>query len=341
MKIEVAENLIYSYLKHIEGCRVVQTNWKSSSRWDISDADKALAKELFNKINTNEQFKEIFGTSSFEQLIKQAEIDVLGINLAESEVIGIDIAFHENGLNYPGGVDENINRVLKKILRTVLVMQCYFREVDKFKSIFLTPKVSSNTEEQLSNKLKELKDIINDETITVEFISNQQFFEKYVNPIKSVINFDSDTSELFVRSLKLLSLDKNNQTNNNNPVNAPIDRSQINGEDAPIAGLIGIGQLAQRIMSKLSIENRLTIEQITNLQDGNYCSNSLGVNFPILRNTTNGIFDERRYRRYYARDVYFNEFYLTSQWYERHRGNLKEWLRTTNLLQYFKDYFPE
>jgi hypothetical protein len=36
MKIEIGESLVYSYLKHIEGCRVVQTNWKTSGLWAIT-----------------------------------------------------------------------------------------------------------------------------------------------------------------------------------------------------------------------------------------------------------------------------------------------------------------
>lgn len=47
MKIEIAENLASSYLKHIEGCRIVQTNWTTSNTWKTTEYDEKLAKEKF------------------------------------------------------------------------------------------------------------------------------------------------------------------------------------------------------------------------------------------------------------------------------------------------------
>ena len=77
MKIEIAEILVASYLKHVEGCRIVQTNWKTSGNWNITEYDKEQALELFEKIKQSSLLSSIFKNNSFEQLIKQAEIDVL------------------------------------------------------------------------------------------------------------------------------------------------------------------------------------------------------------------------------------------------------------------------
>ena len=52
MKIEIAESLTYSYLKHVEGCRFVQTNWTTSGKWIITTAEKERAKILFDKFTT-------------------------------------------------------------------------------------------------------------------------------------------------------------------------------------------------------------------------------------------------------------------------------------------------
>ena len=99
MKIEIAENLVYSYLKHIEGCRIVQTNWKTSGKWSITEYDEKQATSLYTKIKTHKEFEKIFRKNSFSQLIKQAEIDVLGLNTTENAVYGIDVAYHSGGLN--------------------------------------------------------------------------------------------------------------------------------------------------------------------------------------------------------------------------------------------------
>jgi hypothetical protein len=34
MKIEIGESLFLSWLRHVKGCQLVQTNWKSVSEWD-------------------------------------------------------------------------------------------------------------------------------------------------------------------------------------------------------------------------------------------------------------------------------------------------------------------
>ena len=39
MKIEMGESLFYSWLRHVKECQIVQTNWKVSSQWQLSDAD--------------------------------------------------------------------------------------------------------------------------------------------------------------------------------------------------------------------------------------------------------------------------------------------------------------
>lgn len=38
MKIEMGESLLQSYLKHVENCLVSQTNWKTSSNWNIDSS---------------------------------------------------------------------------------------------------------------------------------------------------------------------------------------------------------------------------------------------------------------------------------------------------------------
>ena len=66
MKIEIAENLVSSYLKHTEGCRIVETNWKTSNTWKTTEYDEKIASDLFDKINNSEFFGGIFKQSSFE-----------------------------------------------------------------------------------------------------------------------------------------------------------------------------------------------------------------------------------------------------------------------------------
>ncbi len=136
MKIEIGENLIASYLRHVEDCRIVQTNWKTSSQWKITEYEETKSRALFDKIKSSPLFNEIFKNNGYDQLIKQAEIDVIGLNTTEKSVFGIDVAFHNAGLNYI----DTTNTVLKKIFRTIFVLQTYFSDFNKFNAYFITPK---------------------------------------------------------------------------------------------------------------------------------------------------------------------------------------------------------
>ena len=42
MKLEVGESLGYSYLRHVQRCWLVQTNWKASEHWDKRLTDDEL-----------------------------------------------------------------------------------------------------------------------------------------------------------------------------------------------------------------------------------------------------------------------------------------------------------
>ena len=50
MKIEMGESLFYSWLRHAKECQIVQTNWKSSPKWDFecSEEIEEMLKELDN-----------------------------------------------------------------------------------------------------------------------------------------------------------------------------------------------------------------------------------------------------------------------------------------------------
>jgi hypothetical protein len=79
MKIEIAESLILSWLRHVQGCAVTQLNWKPSPSWTLAD-EHALRQE-FERIRTlaSETIGvPIFKQGEFAQFVRQAEIDVLG-----------------------------------------------------------------------------------------------------------------------------------------------------------------------------------------------------------------------------------------------------------------------
>ena len=316
MKIEIAENLIYSYLKHIEGCRIVQTNWKTSGEWSITEYDKKQARMFFNKINNSNEFKNIFGNSSFEQLSKQAEIDILGLNTTENTVYGIDVAFHAAGLNYKG-VDGSTNKVMMKIFRTIFIMKSYFSGFDKFNSYFVSPKVNPAVYSPIIKKVNLANSIINDELISVKFIANEHFYETIVDPLVVNIKDEHDTGELFSRALKLLQLDPRESHKNDSQNNIKI-RKNITKKNKTTDDRMKIGQFVQCNIRKLFADGLITDKEIVKLQNKKYSKEIFDQNYEFLRSNDKKITGNDGRNRYYAKEKFCNGYYLTSQWVERH-----------------------
>jgi|TARA_B110000240_G_scaffold192722_1_gene237358 hypothetical protein len=321
MKIEIGESLTYSYLKHIEGCRIVQTNWKTSGNWVTTEFEKEQSKLFFNKVKKSSVFDDIFKNSTFEQLLKQAEIDVLGINTAENTVYGIDVAFHSAGINY-GSKEETTDRIIKKIFRTIFVMQTYFSEYDKFESIFITPKVNPATQTLIDKAINQAKEIILDENIRIDFIANDRFYNEIVTPVVDNIKNENDTSELFARAVKLLQLDKKGRLNIDK-THMPEKKSSTNKRT--VNGM-KIGQFVQHVFRDAFEKGLISLNQIRNLQELQYSIDTFNSRYEVLRTKNKKIKDENGRNRYYTSELYCGDYYLTSQWVEQQWDHLLKWL---------------
>ena len=94
MKIEIGESLIFSWLRHVLGCPIAQTNWKPSPRWPIR-GEPGLAAD-FDKLREIARQRlgfEVFKRSDFQQFIRQAEVDVLGLRSGEAGLAAIAVDF--------------------------------------------------------------------------------------------------------------------------------------------------------------------------------------------------------------------------------------------------------
>ncbi len=214
MKLEMGESLILSWLRHVKKCQVVQTNWKISNEWSIYKKD--VAEKFFFKVK-DDIGNEIFKQSSIEQLLKQSEIDVLGLTFEEGKIKNlyvVDIAYHGAGLNY-GSAEETRKRIIKKMARSAITIMRSF-DVINANIIFTSPKINNNIYIPLQRDFKILNEISLDGGygFTFELIANNEFYLQIVEPIIALSSTIADTSELFLRSVQLLKLsEKNKQTN--------------------------------------------------------------------------------------------------------------------------------
>lgn len=204
MKIEIGESLLFPWLKHIKECQIVQTNWKASHKWDLHN--KEVLEQLM--VTSDQFFSEKYGydvykgNKTIDQLIGQAEIDVMGINFDQEQmhIYAVDVAFHEAGLNY-GPNEITITRVIKKSLRTIMCIYGYFG-FSIGTIIFTSPKINPTLEQGIMRGISDINRLLQELEINymIRIIANENFAEKILDPVLNVLGDVADTSELFMRS---------------------------------------------------------------------------------------------------------------------------------------------
>jgi hypothetical protein len=90
---------------------------------------------------------------------------------------------------------------------------------------------------------------------------------------------------------------------------------------------IKIGEYVRYQMQLLTNKNKLSNEDIEKLQDLNYCKTEFNITFCVLIDQKLSVKDDKGYPRYYANDLFFNNYRLTSQWKESHRKPFLRWLK--------------
>lgn len=200
MKIEIAESLALSYLKHVKKCVMYQTNWKPSDKWESFNDEEV--EEVFDQINEHPSLGGIFKETSLKQHIRQAEVDALGMDQGD-RVYAIDVAFHEAGLNYQGK-EESATRVIKKLVRTYLLLLSYFPN-KKYEIIFATPKVNHGHQGEILNAFEELKRLFKEKgDVEFKLMFNEEFNQEFLAQTILEAQSNADVSELFMRAYKLL-----------------------------------------------------------------------------------------------------------------------------------------
>ena len=207
MKVEMGESLFYSWLRHVKKCQIVQTNWKASSQWWLQH--QKVCEDLMHA--SEKFFHDKYGyriykkNNSLPQLLKQGEIDVLGIAVQDSgyRIYAVDVAFHEGGLNY-GNREKTVTTVIKKWLRTAMCLYGYFN-VKEADIIFASPKITICSIRDLTPCLADILSLLHEHgfAFTVRLLANNEFEDDVLKPILLASKGISDSSELFLRSYQL------------------------------------------------------------------------------------------------------------------------------------------
>jgi hypothetical protein len=196
-----------SWLRHVKGCQFAELNWKPSGDWIEYDNSQQLmdkARSYFQERLRGDLFE---GTKTASQLVKQGEIDVLGIKLDQRGVTerlySIDIAFHEGGLNYRD-VPTTTNRVIKKIVRSFMISRTYFGQVPS-EFVFASPRVGNSFLGPLHEGITHLRKFLAEEGAACEVVllANREFRTEVLEPTLKRSSGTADSSELFLRSYRL------------------------------------------------------------------------------------------------------------------------------------------
>ena len=323
MKIEIGESLGYSYLRHVKGCWLVQTNWKPSEHWvrrRTDEEDEELERQFLEMRRRFDPKGVVFkGTKDSSQFLKQAEIDVVGVD-QDGRIHAMEVAFHEAGLNYSGGVD---NRVLKKLLRTKMVLDAYHPPDTKRDIYFVSPKVHRGVQQPLADVITRLQEAY--PAIEWHLVTNERFTSELLEPTLDKAETVSDTTELFVRSAKLLKLTENNRPSGTSlPSRRILERSKTPIESQRLNGkpkAQGFQDIVRGLMQCVLEDHPSILSEglKASLLDDSYCRDNMGLHlggFALLRRQEEGRMVSG-HSRYWGR-VYAGEYYVTNNWWSQH-----------------------
>ena len=318
MKIEVGESLACSYLRHVKRCWIVQTNWKASGDWGRHQDAEALFSEIKKCFDRDDSvFKK---TKDAEQFFKQGEIDVVGVD-QQGGVHAIEVAFHEDGLNYKGSTEK---RVLKKMLRSLFILRTCLSPETRIHIYFLSPKVRPKVQRPLMTTFTALRAKYDD--VEWHLLTNDDFTKSIVRPTLDGASAVADSSELFVRSVKLL--ETAGYRHRTPPVTVASAHLDGPRSEVQVQSLV---PLVEALMRTLLVDHPslLSDAEKSGLTDNAYCKKmGLRIGFGLIRKKECGK-EVNGYPRYWA-DPY-GDFYVCSQWSRSHCDNAQ------SLLAFVKD----
>lgn len=321
MKIEIGESLFYSWLRHIKNCRIVQTNWKTSSSWKIYHEEEL--EKLYNAALI--EFSDCLIKKDklpLGQFLKQAEIDVIGKS-ENNEFYVIDVAFHKNTCNYSGNGNSNEKNITKKLIRAAFCLYGYF-DTKKGFIIFATPKFGKTSLDRTQQCITKVKEFFSNNgfKFNVECICNEDFNNKVVIPVTEKCNDNSDTAELFMRAYDLCTLTSNVKRKSKNSPTEP-KTSKIKSTS------IKIGQIVKNYLVPTLLSNQISMEEIQKLQDADYSKQTFDINYPLL--SKERIINGRA--RYYVSPLLIKgvKYYVCQEWFNRNYQKLETWLKAHNV----------
>lgn len=332
MKIEIGESLFYSWLRHVKGCQIVQTNWKASTQWKQNNIEplQEMMRVVDSYFYDKYHYGVFKGNTSVIQLVQQGECDALGVQLTKTEIstYAIDVAFHENGLNY-GDRKTTVMKVIEKCARTAFCINM-FLHTNNAEIIFASPKMNPAILNDLEPCIDDLNNVFKSKGYDFTFcvIANEEFNSKVLQPILNASKGISDTAELFLRSYQMFTMFSDKPTENKNSTAiqpTAIVANTVHEDVFPdMYPELKVGQLAKRVLGKMLCDGCANDGEIQAMQTPEYSKITFGLNYPLLAHKDS----QFEKVRYYSKPISINGeyYYLCSQWFETAANNDRSFL---------------
>lgn len=319
MKIEMCESLVASWLKHVKGCTVVQTNWKPSPNWEehnLDDIERLVqeGKQFFGQLDI---FKK---NADATQILHQTECDVVGLSAADGSWHAVESAFHSNGVQYGKNKHESAAKIAGKLFRAAIGLHCYM-DVRKGSICFAAPKVTHSYEEVLRPAFDMVVGFFRQQGFEFDFrlLINGDFQREIMEPMLPLVAEVSDTAELFLRAVQLEVVSGMPQKGGNRSG----ESGNANGNGESDVKATKIGNLVNTVVRAI-LEGLENDSEVEDLMSAEYSKEAFGLKFPLLVKDGEP-FDKRRY---YAEPLVICgvSYHLCNDWYARNRAALEAWI---------------
>lgn len=111
------------------------------------------------------------------------------------------------------------------------------------------------------------------------------------------------------------------------PVRVKAAPSKAVAKPVVLTSGLKIGQYAKNTFESLLNGGKLSSSMMANLMDKNYCSRELSISYPVLVVYSAGGFDPQRYYK----NLVLGKYLICSQWYEKSRNKISDWLIANGL----------
>ena len=228
MDYDITESMMSSWLKYVKNCQIVETNWHYVIKNEIKDSFEDFINKLLSELGKKGRivyYKKIEKEESrdgreheykltLSNLLKQIEIDCLGISLTENTIYAVETAFHSSGLGYK----QNENKLISKALRTLIAMYYFKKNISnkkwKVEYYFVTPTVKNkDIVENVCEDKEKIENEFNkygDGNYNIKLICGKyEFIKEIIEPLlnnddNSTYKKNNDNSAVFLRACKLL-----------------------------------------------------------------------------------------------------------------------------------------